>query len=75
MSMFSPPGREGRPGIVRISPASGVTKPAPADRRTSRIGIRKPVGRPFSDASWLSEYWVLAMQIGQVPEAERLVLR
>ncbi len=67
MSIFSPPGREGRPGIVRISPHSGVTKPAPADSRTSRIGTRKPVGRPLSAASWLSEYCVLAMQIGRLP--------
>ena len=67
MSIFSPPGRDGSPGIVRISPHSGVMKPAPADRRTSRIGTVKPVGRFFSDASWLSEYWVLAMQIGRWP--------
>ena len=66
--MFSPPGRDGSPGIVRISPASGVMNPAPAESRTSRIGTRKPVGRPFSDASWLSEYWVLAMQIGRLPK-------
>ena len=47
MSMRSPPGLLLRPGIVRMSPAIGVTKPAPALRRTSRIGSRKPVGRPF----------------------------
>jgi hypothetical protein len=42
-------------------------KPAPAERRTSRIGTRKPVGRPLRDASWLSEYWVLAMHTGRLP--------
>ena len=68
MSMFSPPGFDGSPGIVRISPSSGVTKPAPADSRTSRIGTRKPVGRPLRVASWLSEYCVLAMQIGSLPK-------
>ena len=67
MSIFSPPGFDGRPGIVRISPQSGVMKPAPADSRTSRIGTMKPVGRFLSAASWLSEYWVLAMQTGRWP--------
>ena len=42
MSMFSPPGTDGSPGIVRISPQSGVMNPAPADSRTSRIGTVKP---------------------------------
>ena len=37
--MFWPPGLDGRPGIVRMSPQIGVMKPAPADRRISRIGI------------------------------------
>ena len=43
-------------------------KPAPADSRTSRIGSVKPVGRPFRFASWLSEYWVLAMHTGRWPK-------
>ena len=33
------------------------------------------MGRPSSVASWLRLYWVLAMQIGQVAEAHRLVER
>ncbi len=33
MSIFSPPGRDGRPGIVRISPQMGVMNPAPAESR------------------------------------------
>jgi len=41
--------------------------PAPAESRISRIGTVKPLGRPLSAASWLSEYWVLAMQMGRWP--------
>ena len=67
MSIFVPPGTDGSPGIVRISPQIGVTNPAPADSRSSRIGTVNPVGRFLSAASWLSEYCVLAMQIGRWP--------
>ena len=48
--------------------------PAPADSRTSRIGTRKPLGRFFSPASWLSEYWRLGHADRQVAEAQVLVL-
>ena len=43
-------------------------EPAPADSRISRIGTVKPAGRPLRFASWLSEYWVLAMQTGRCPK-------
>ena len=62
------------PGIVRISPTSGVMNPAPADSRMSRIGTREAARRgPSGSASWLSEYWVFAMQTGRWPEPEVLV--
>jgi hypothetical protein len=66
--MRSPPGRLLRPGIVRISPAIGVMKPAPAARRTSRIWTRKPVGRPRSFGLSDRLYCVFAMQIGSPPK-------
>ena len=34
----------------------------------SRIGTVKPLGRPLSVASWLSEYCVFAMQTGRCPK-------
>ena len=62
-------GRDGRPGIVMISPQITTTNPAPADRRTSRIGTECPVGAPRRLGSVENEYWVLAMQIGRSPVA------
>ena len=44
--MTSAAGLLGRPGIVMISPQIATTKPAPADSRTSRIGMLCPVGAP-----------------------------
>ena len=44
-----------------------TTNPAPAERRTSRTFILKPVGAPVSLALSLKEYCVLAMQTGSSP--------
>ena len=38
MPICSAAGQGGRPGMVMISPHITITKPAPAARRTSRIG-------------------------------------
>ncbi len=54
-----------RPGIVRISPQIGYTKPAPTDALTSRTLNVWPVGAPFSDASPEIDRWVLAMHTGR----------
>ena len=53
--------------MVEISPIRTTTKPAPARRRTSRIGILKPVGAPSFVGSAENEYWVFATQIGRLP--------
>ncbi len=60
MSTSSPDGCDGSPGIISMSPQQAVTNPAPANSRASLIGTLKPVGRPLSCASWLSESAVLA---------------
>jgi len=48
MSMRSAAGCFDRPGIVRMSPQMAYTYPAPAAARTSRTGIRQPVGAPMN---------------------------
>ena len=53
-----------RPHLAR----ERVTKPAPAESRTSRIGTRKPVGRPLSADRGSASTGVLAMQIGRPPK-------
>lgn len=45
-SMPSAAGFLGRPGIVMILPITTTTKPAPAERRSSRTVIVKPEARP-----------------------------
>ena len=50
--------------MVMISPARATTNPAPAEGYTSRIVIRKPVGRPSLDGSSENEYYVFAIQMG-----------
>ena len=55
------------PGIVMMSPVSTTTKPAPAETRASRTVISNPSGRARFLGSSLSDYWVLAMQIGRSP--------
>ena len=62
-------GLRGKPGIVRTSPISTTTKPAPARRRTSRIFGTCPVGAPMSEGSSENEYWVLATQTGAAQPA------
>src|SRR5262245_58297227 len=44
----------GRPAVVRISPHTSTTKPAPADRRTSRMLSTWPLDVP-SRRNWTSE--------------------
>jgi len=46
-SMRAAAGFELSPGIVRMSPQIGYTKPAPTDARTSRTGRVQPVGAGF----------------------------
>jgi len=41
---------------------------APAERRTSRTGIEKPVGAPLASGLVEKEYCVLAMQTGSLPK-------
>src|SRR6266508_2112298 len=55
------------PGIVRMSPASATTKPAPADGRMSRTCSMNPVGAPSWVGSSENEYCVFAMQTGVSP--------
>ena len=49
-----------------MAPQMTTTKPAPADRRTSRTFSSNPVGAASSLASSLKEYWVLAMHTGSL---------
>ncbi len=70
-SMWNAAGSDPSPGIVRISPQIGYTKPAPTDARTSLTGRRQPVGAPFSDGSEEIDKCVLAMQIGRLPKPFR----
>src|SRR5204862_877517 len=55
------------PGMVRISPASATTKPAPAEGRMSRTCSVKPVGAPSFAGSSENEYCVFAMHTGVSP--------
>ena len=48
-------------------PQTATTKPAPADKRTSRTGTECPVGAPRKLGSVEKEYCVLAMQTGSLP--------
>src|SRR6185503_2056846 len=67
-SMLSADGTFGRPGMVMISPQIATMNSAPADSRTSRTGIEKPVGAPLASGLVENEYWVLAMQTGNLPK-------
>lgn len=49
-------------------PTSGNRKPEPTLARMSLIGRTNPVGTPFLSASWESDKWVFAMQIGRLPK-------
>ncbi len=50
--------------MVLIFPSKAYRNPAPTEARTSRTGMRKPLGAPYSAGSWLRLRWVLAMQMG-----------
>lgn len=63
------------PGIVMILPITTTTKPAPAERRSSRTVIVKPEGAASSEASSEKLYCVLAMHTGQAAKAARVQLR
>ena len=65
--MDSAAGFLGRPGMVMMLPMMTTTKPAPAERRTSRTVMVKPSGAASSLGSSLKEYWVLAMHTGSPP--------
>src|SRR5262249_32624491 len=60
-----------RPGIVRMSPPVGETKPATPDARTSRTGSVHPVGAPLSAGSEEIDRCVLAMHTGRRPNPAR----
>ena len=62
----------GRPGMSIIAPEMTTRKPAPAERAMSVTWRVQPVGAPGSLGSSLSEYWVLAMQIGSSPKPQRV---
>ena len=67
LAACAPEGTRGKPGIVMISPQIATTKPAPADRRTSRTGTEWPSGAPRRVGSVVKLYWVLAMHTGKCP--------
>ena len=62
-SIMTAAGTFGKPGIVKMEPVSGMTKLAPAERRTSRIWIVNPVGAPRTFGSSERDCGVLATQI------------
>ena len=66
--MESAAGTFGRPGMVMISPQMATTNWAPAESRTSRTGMEKPVGAPLESGLVENEYWVLAMHTGNLPK-------
>src|SRR5215468_10389829 len=70
-SILAAAGDADRPGMVRMSPQMGYTKPAPADARTSRTGSVQPVGAPFSAGSEEIDRCVLAMHTGRRPNPAR----
>ena len=59
-------GSLGSPGMVIMSPHTTTTKPAPADKRTSRTWSSWPVGAPRKVGSVENEYCVFAMHTGNV---------
>src|SRR5579862_7441916 len=61
-SIASADGTLGRPGMVMISPQITTTNSAPAESRTSRIGMVKSVGAPLRSGLVEKLYCVLAMQ-------------
>src|SRR5215218_4466598 len=67
-SIESADGTLGKPGIVMISPQIATMNSAPAESRTSRTGMLKPVGAPLASGLVENEYWVLAMQTGSLPK-------
>ena len=60
MQIASAEGARGNPGMVIISPQITTMNPAPAARRTSRMGKLKPVGAPRRAGSVVNEYCVFA---------------
>ena len=66
MSIFSDVGFAGRPGIVVILPVIGTKNPAPAENLISLTVILKPLGLPKYFGLSESEYWVFAIQIGNL---------
>ena len=61
-------GTFGRPGMVMMSPQTTTTNSAPAESRTSRIGMVKPDGAPLASGLVEKLYCVLATQIGSLPK-------
>ena len=66
--MPSAAGFFGSPGMVRISPVSATTNPAPAETFSSRTVMSKSVGAPRSFLSSEKLYCVFATQTGSVPK-------
>src|SRR3989442_8016379 len=71
MSIRTALGCDGSPGMVRMSPQIGYTKPAPTEALTSRTGSFQPVGAPFSFGSDEMDRCVLAMQTQSLPKPLR----
>lgn len=54
-------------GVCSLTvPTSGNRKPEPTLARMSLMGRTNPVGTPFLSASWESDKWVFAMQMGRL---------
>jgi hypothetical protein len=70
-SMREAEGSLGSPGMVIMSPPTTTTKPAPADKRTSRTWSSCPVGAPSEVGSVEKEYCVFATHTGSAPYPSR----
>ena len=67
ISILSAAGTFGRPGMVIISPQTMTINSAPAESRTSLIGISWLEGAPLSVGSVENEYCVFATHTGNFP--------
>ena len=61
-------GTLGRPGMVRICPATATTNPAPAESVASLIVMSNPSGAPRTLGLSVKDIWVFAMQTGTWPK-------
>ncbi len=68
MSIRWAAGLDDRPGMVRMSPLTRYTNPAPTFALASRTGSRQPEGAPFNFGSEEIDRCVLAMHTGSEPK-------